>query len=398
MSQNSAHSARRKPMHGPGAMMMTEKPKDLVGTLRRLISFMGRYKLALAVVMLFAVASTAFNIVGPKVLSLATTELFNGITAKVQGTGGIDFTTIRNILLITLSIYIASSACSFVQSWVMSSIAQNTCYEMRRQIDLKIDRMPLGYFERTSTGDVLSRITNDVDMLGQSLNQGITQLITASVTIVGVVAMMLYISPLLTLVALVVLPISALLLSFVVKRSQKYFRTQQEMLGAINGQVEETFSGHVVVKAFNQEQRTVDAFDQTNGRLYESAWKSQFISGLMMPVMNMVANGGYVAVAVAGSVLAVRGAITVGDIQAFIQYVKNFTQPVQQLMQVANVLQSMAAAAERVFEFLDEDEVHDWPATASSEGICGEVEFRNVSFGYDPEHPVIRDFCAKVEP
>ena len=389
---------RRRPMHGPGAMMSVEKPKDLGGTIRRLLKFMGRYRIALIAVIAFAIASTAFNIIGPKVLSLATTELFEGVMAKVHGTGSVDYAAIRNILLTTLAIYLASSACSLVQQWVMSGIAQNTCYEMRRQIDLKVDRMPLGYFERTSTGDVLSRITNDVDTLGQSLTQGVTQLITASVTLVGVIVMMLTISPLLTLITLFILPVSAGLLTFVVKRSQKYFKTQQATLGSINGQVEETFSGHMVVKAFNQEDRAVDDFDQTNERLFESAWKSQFISGLMMPAMNMISNAGYVAVAVVGSWLAVQGTITVGDIQAFIQYVKNFTQPVQHLMQVANVFQSMAAAAERVFEFLDEDEVCDWDATATTEGLRGEVEFRHVGFGYEPEKPIIKDFCAKVQP
>ena len=387
-----------RPLHGPGAMMAGEKPKDLHGTVRRLVSFMGRYKAGLVVVFLFAIASTAFNIVGPKVLSLATTELFNGATAKMQGTGGIDYGAIRTILLRTLAIYVASSLCGFVQQWVMSGIAQNTCYEMRRQIDLKIDRMPLGYFERTSTGDVLSRITNDVDTLGQSLTQGLTQLVTATVTIAGVVAMMLVISPSLTLVALVILPVAAALLSVVVKFSQKHYRTQQATLGVINGQVEETFSGHLVVKAFNQEERTVRSFGETNDRLYVSAWKSQFISGLMMPIMNMISNAGYVAVAIAGSMLAVRGAITVGDIQAFIQYVKNFTQPIQQLMQVANVLQSMAAAAERVFEFLDENEVVDWEASATAQGLVGKVEFSHVRFGYDADKPVIHDFSAQVEP
>ncbi len=378
--------------------MAGEKPKDLGATLKRLLVFMGRYKVALAAVVVFAMASTVFSIIGPKVLSLATTELFEGVMAKVKGTGGIDYGAIRTILIITLAIYMVSSLCSLLQQWVMSSIAQNTCYEMRRQIDLKIDRMPMGYFERNSTGDVISRITNDVDTLGQSLTQGFTQLITASVTLVGVVVMMLTISPLLTLITLFILPVSAGLLAFVVKKSQKYFKAQQATLGAINGQVEETFSGHMVVKAFNQEDRVVGQFDQTNERLYESAWKSQFISGLMMPAMNMVSNAGYVVVAVTGSWLAVSGTITVGDIQAFIQYVKNFTQPVQHLMQVANVFQSMAAAAERVFEFLDEEEVEDWQATASLQDLRGDVEFRHVRFGYDADKPVISDFSAKVEP
>ena len=388
---------RRGPGHGPGSMANVEKPKDMKGTLRKLLAFMGRYKALLFVVLFFAVLSTVFNIVGPKVLSLATTELFNGIMAKIQGTGGIDFWAIQKILMATMGLYVISAACSFVQSWFMSSIAQNTAYELRRQIDLKFDRLAMGYFERTSTGDVLSRITNDVDTLGQSLNQGITQLITSVTTLIGVLVMMLSISWKLTLVTLVILPVSLVLLRFVVKHSQRYFKQQQEMLGAINGQIEETFAGHVVVKSFNQEDAAKESFGESNDKLYESAWKSQFISGLMMPIMNLVSNAGYAAVAILGSMMAVSGAITVGDIQAFIQYVKNFTQPIQQLTQVANVLQSMAAAAERVFEFLDEEEVEDWEAKAQAAILQGEVEFKHVRFGYDPEVPVIKDFNAKVK-
>lgn len=388
---------RRGPGHGPGSMANVEKPKDMKGTLRKLLAFMGRYKALLFVVLFFAVLSTVFNIVGPKVLSLATTELFNGIMAKIQGTGSIDFWAIQKILMATMGLYVISAACSFVQSWFMSSIAQNTAYELRRQIDRKFDRLAMGYFERTSTGDVLSRITNDVDTLGQSLNQGVTQLITSITTLIGVLVMMLSISWKLTLVTLVILPVSMVLLRFVVKHSQRYFKQQQEMLGSINGQIEETFAGHVVVKSFNQEGAAIESFGESNEKLYESAWKSQFISGLMHPIMNLVSNAGYAAVAILGSMMAVSGAITVGDIQAFIQYVKNFTQPIQQLTQVANVLQSMTAAAERVFEFLDEEEVEDWEAKAQAAILQGEVEFKHVRFGYDPEIPVIKDFNAKVK-
>ncbi|MCI7505414.1 MAG: ABC transporter ATP-binding protein/permease [Coriobacteriaceae bacterium] len=388
---------RRGPGHGPGSMANVEKPKDMKGTLRKLLAFMGRYKALLFVVLFFAVLSTVFNIVGPKVLSLATTELFNGIMAKIQGTGSIDFWAIQKILMATMGLYVVSAACSFVQSWFMSSIAQNTAYELRRQIDRKFDRLAMGYFERTSTGDVLSRITNDVDTLGQSLNQGVTQLITSITTLIGVLVMMLSISWKLTLVTLVILPVSMVLLRFVVKHSQRYFKQQQEMLGSINGQIEETFAGHVVVKSFNQEGAAIESFGESNEKLYESAWKSQFISGLMHPIMNLVSNAGYAAVAILGSMMAVSGAITVGDIQAFIQYVKNFTQPIQQLTQVANVLQSMTAAAERVFEFLDEEEVEDWEAKAQAAILQGEVEFKHVRFGYDPEVPVIKDFNAKVK-
>ncbi|WP_303203808.1 ABC transporter permease, partial [Raoultibacter timonensis] len=314
--------------HGPGAMMAGEKPKDLKGTLLKMLKFMGNFKVAIAIVFVFAIGSTIFNIIGPKVLSTATTELFNGIGAKIAGTGGIDFDAIARILLFTLGLYLLSAICSFIQGWMMSSVSQRTSYLMRKRISEKIDRMPMGYFERNSVGDTLSRITNDVDTLGQSLNQGVTQLITSITTIVGVFVMMLSINPLMTLITVVMVPISIVLIAVVVKRSQGYFKAQQKTLGAINGQVEETFSGHAIVKAFGQEDATAAQFDQTNAKLYESAWKSQFISGLMMPIMTFVGNLGYVAVAIAGSFLAVQGVITVGDIQAFIQYVKNFTQPI----------------------------------------------------------------------
>ncbi len=392
-------SPRRGPMggHGPGGGMMPgEKAKDFKGTLMKLFAFMGRFKAAIVVVLVFAVGSTIFNIVGPKVLSTATTELFNGIVAKIGGTGGINFDLIAQILLFTMGLYLLSAACSFVQGWIMSSISQRTCYELRKSIAEKIDRMPMGYFERTSTGDVLSRITNDVDTLGQSLNQGITQLITSTVTIIGVLIMMLSINPVMTLITVVILPLSLVLIMVVVKHSQKYFFAQQKTLGEINGLVEETFSGHAIVKAFNREDGTVDNFNATNARLYGSAWKSQFISGLMQPIMNFVGNLGYVVVAITGSFMAVQGIITVGDIQAFIQYVKNFTQPITQLTQVSNVLQQMAAAAERIFEFLGEpEEEEDHVSARSSEVECN-VQFEHVHFGYDPEKPVIRDFSASV--
>ena len=383
--------------HGPGGHMMPgEKPKDLKGTLGKLVAFMGRFKVAIVVVLVFAIGSTIFNIVGPKVLSTATTELFNGIVAKIDGSGGIDFDAIAQILLFTLGLYLLSAACSFVQGWIMSSVSQRTCYQLRGAIAEKIDRMPMGYFERTSVGDTLSRITNDVDTLGQSLNQGITQLITSVTTIIGVLVMMLTINPLMTLITVVILPISIVLILVVVKRSQKYFVAQQRTLGAINGIVEETFSGHAIVKAFNREDGTVDRFNETNAKLYGSAWKSQFISGLMQPIMTFVGNLGYVAVAIAGSFLAVQGVITVGDIQAFIQYVKNFTQPITQLTQVSNVLQQMAAAAERIFEFLDAPEEEPDHVSARTADVECNVRFDHVHFGYDPEKPVIKDFSAQV--
>ena len=409
-SQDTKHTAgagrpRRGPMgHGGPGMMPVEKAKDFKGTARRTFAYLGQFKVQLVVAIAFAIGACVFNVIGPRVLSTATTELFNGISAKITGTGGIDFSAVARILLMTLGLYAISAACQFVQGWMMTSVSQRTCYRLRRDITQKIDRMPMGYFEGTSTGDVLSRITNDVDTLGQSLNQGVTQLVTSAVTIVGVLAMMLTISPLMTLVTLVILPVSALLTATVVKRSQRYFRQQQETLGAINSQVEETFSGQAVVRAFGQEQRSVAAFAATNERLYESAWKSQFLSGLMMPLMNLVANLGYVAVAILGSALAVRGVITVGDIQAFIQYVKNFTQPITQLAQVSNVLQMMMAAAERIFSFLDEPEETDAYDVASAANPSASdvrearVEFDHVSFGYTPERLVIHDFSAQVEP
>ena len=398
-AQTDGAATRRGPMggHGPGhGMMPGEKPKDFKGTLKKMIGFMGRFKAALVVVLVFAIGSTVFNIVGPKVLSTATTELFNGIVAKIDGSGGINFDAIAQILLFTLGLYLLSAACSFVQGWIMSSVSQRTSYELRRSIAEKIDRMPMGYFERNSVGDTLSRITNDVDTLGQSLNQGVTQLITSVTTIIGVLVMMLTINPLMTLVTVVILPVSVVLIMVVVKRSQKFFLAQQRTLGEINGLVEETFSGHAIVKAFNREDGTVDNFNETNARLYNSAWKSQFFSGLMQPIMNFVGNLGYVAVAITGSFLAVQGIITVGDIQAFIQYVKNFTQPITQLTQVSNVLQQMAAAAERIFEFLDAPEEEPDHATARTADVECNVQFDHVRFGYDPEKPVIKDFSAQV--
>lgn len=396
-----AEAPRRGPFggHGPaGRMMPGEKPKDFKGTLGKLVSFMGRFKAALVVVVVFAIGSTVFNIVGPKVLSTATTELFNGIVAKIDGSGGIDFDAIARILAFTLGLYLLSAACSFVQGWMMSSISQRTCYQLRRAIAEKIDRMPMGYFERTRVGDTLSRITNDVDTLGQSLNQGVTQLITSVTTIIGVLVMMLSINPLMTLITVLILPVSVVLILVVVKRSQKYFVAQQNTLGEINGLVEETFSGHAIVKAFNREQGALESFNKTNGRLYASAWKSQFISGLMQPIMNFVGNLGYVAVAVAGSFLAVQGVITVGDIQAFIQYVKNFTQPITQLTQVSNVLQQMAAAGERIFRFLEQPEEEPEHVSARTADVECRVSFDHVRFGYDAQNPVIKDFSAEVAP
>lgn len=382
---------------GHHRMMPGEKAGDFKGTMKKMLSLMAAFKFALAAVLVFAIGSTVFNIIGPKVLSTATTELFEGVGAKIAGTGGIDFDAIAAILVATLALYGLSAACSFVQGWLMTGVSQKTCYLLRQRIAEKISRMPMGYFERTSTGDVLSRITNDVDTLGQSLNQGLTQLVTSSVTVVGVVVMMLTINVPMTLIALLVIPLSLLLVKAVVSRSQRYFRAQQKNLGAINGQVEETFSGHTVVRAFGKEDEALEQFRATNDVLYESAWKSQFLSGLMMPVMNFVGNLGYVAVAVSGAAFAIKGTITVGDIQAFVQYVKNFTQPMTQLAQVSNVLQQMAASAERVFEFLDAPEEEPSRGEDAAHASSGDVVFDHVRFGYDADEPVIKDFSARIE-
>ena len=397
MAKLKTASPRRRGGHGPmGRMMPGEKAQDFKGTIGKLVRFMGQFKVAFIAAIVFAMASAAFNIVGPKVLSQATTELFDGIVAKIGGTGGIDFDVVGSILLTTLALYCVSAACSFVQGWMMTSVSQRTCYGLRRKIAEKIDRLPVGYFERTSTGDVLSRITNDVDTLGQSLNQGVTQLITSATTMIGVLVMMLSINVEMTLIALLVIPLSLILVKVVVKRSQKYFRAQQKKLGEINGQIEETFSGQAIVRAFNKEDAALATFRETNEALYQSAWRSQFLSGLMMPIMGFVSNLGYVAVAIAGAIFAVQGRITVGDIQAFIQYVKNFTQPITQLAQVANVLQQMAAAAERIFEFLEAPEESPEQPKAKAADVPSDVEFDHVRFGYDSEHPVISDFSARV--
>ena len=383
---------------GHGGMMPGEKAKDFKGTTRKILSYIGRYKIAIVLVMISAVAGTVFNIVGPKVLSKATTEIFNGLVSKVSGGAGIDFQKIGVILLILLGLYCVSALFSFIQGYIMSGISQKLSFRMRKEISEKINRMPLAYFESKTVGEVLSRITNDVDTFGMSLNQSITTLITSVTTLIGVFIMMMTISPLMTLIALVILPISAFLISVVVKHSQKYFKAQQEYLGDINGTIEESYSGHTIIKAFNREEKVNQDFQETNAKLYSSAWKSQFLSGLMHPIMTFVGNLGYVAVAVTGSMLAVAGSITVGDIQAFIQYVRSFTQPITQIAQVFNMLQSMAAAAERIFEFLDEEEEPVTENPVRLEDIKGEVEFEHVRFGYDPQKPVIHDFTCHVEP
>ncbi len=401
MSENREYSKNRNMgRRGPGGhgMMPGEKAKDFKGTTRKILSYIGRYKIAIVLVMICAVMGTVFNIVGPKVLSKATTEIFNGLVSKVSGGAGIDFHKIGVILLILLGLYCVSALFSFIQGFIMSGISQKLSFRMRKEISEKINRMPLAYFESKTVGEVLSRITNDVDTFGMSLNQSITTLITSVTTLIGVFIMMMTISPLMTLIALVILPISAFLISVVVKHSQKYFKAQQEYLGDINGTIEESYSGHTIIKAFNREEKVNESFQETNAKLYSSAWKSQFLSGLMQPIMTFVGNLGYVAVAVTGSMLAVAGSITVGDIQAFIQYVRSFTQPITQIAQVFNMLQSMAAAAERIFEFLDEEEEPVTENPVRLDEIKGEVDFEHVKFGYDPEKPVIHDFTCHVNP
>lgn len=392
-------SRRRGPMGGGHGMMPGEKPKDLKGSIGKLFVYMGSFKIAVFCVMIFAVVSTVFNVAGPKILGRATTALSEGLMAKIAKTGGIDFDRIGKILLITLGLYVISSLFSFFQGYIMSGITQKVCYRMRKEISEKINRMPMKYFESRTYGEVLSRITNDVDTLGMGLNQSITQIITSVATMVGVLIMMLSISPLMTLIALVILPVSVALIGIVMKKSQKFFRSQQEYLGRINGQVEESFSGHLVIKAYNKEEDVIGEFDETNDTLYDSAWKSQFLSGMMHPIMMFVGNLGYAGVALSGGILAIKGVITIGDIQAFIQYVRNFTQPIQQIAQVANQVQSMAAAAERVFEFLNEEEEEQLAEhPVSTADLQGAVTFEHVKFGYKEDQIIIHDFSAHIVP
>ena len=398
--QKTYHRPPKRRGHGPGGpgMMPVEKAKDFKGSIGKLTAYIGRYKLAILVVMIFAVVGTVFNVVGPKVLGKATTTLSDGLMAKIAGTGGIDLTRISRILLFVLALYVVSALFTFIQHYIMSTISQKICYRMRKEISEKINRMPMKYFESRTYGEVLSRITNDVDTLGMSLSQSINQIITSVTMMVGVLVMMISISPLLTLIALFILPISISMIAFVMKKSQKYFRSQQEYLGEINGQVEENFTGHLVIKAYNKEEEVIRDFNQTNDYLYESAWKSQFLSGMMHPIMMFVGNLGYAAVALIGGLLAIKGTIEIGDIQAFIQYVKNFTQPIQQIAQVANQVQSMAAAAERVFEFLNEEEESQIVENpVSVDNIVGNVSFEHVHFGYKDDQIIIHDFSTEIK-
>lgn len=387
------------PGHGKrGPMGPDEKAKDFKGTMKKLWIYINEYKIGLLFVILFAIGSTIFSIAGPKILGKATTEIFNGLVGKISGGSGIDFEKLGKILIGLLCLYIASALLSFIQGYIMTGISQKLTYRMRKEISEKIHRLPMNYFDKVTHGEVLSRLTNDVDTLSQSLNQSATQLITSITTLIGVLIMMLSISPLMTLVALLILPISMLMISVIVKHSQKFFRDQQSYLGHVNGQVEEVYGGHNIVKAFNKEEDAIKTFNETNEILYQSAWKSQFLSGMMHPIMQFVGNLGYVGVSILGGYLTIKGSIEVGDIQSFIQYVRNFTQPIQQLAQVANMLQSTAAASERVFEFLDEaEEEQTVPNPVSIEGLKGNVAFEHVHFGYNPEHIIINDFSVNVK-
>lgn len=393
-----SEAMNRRPLRGHGKMT-GEKSKDFSGAVKKLLSYMKKYRVRMAVMMICTIAGTVFNIVGPKIMGKATTELFNGLVAKVNGTGSIDFGKIGMILVWTLGLYLFSAMFSFIQGFIMTGISNDVSYSLRKDISEKMNRLPLKYYESRTYGEVLSRITNDVDTLQQGLNQSITQLITSVTTLIGVLVMMLSINVWMTLCAVLILPVSMGIISTVMKHSQKYFRQQQQYLGEVNGQVEEIYAGQSIVKAFNKEEAVIDEFQKTNEKLYASAWRSQFFSGMMMPIMQFVGNVGYVMVALLGGFLTIKGAIEVGDIQSFFQYIKNFTQPVQQIAQVTNMMQS-AAASERVFELLEEeeeDQTTENPVKVD-DTLKGSVEFDHVSFGYNPNQIIIKDFSAKVKP
>jgi len=385
--------------HGPMAMMKGEKPRDFKGTMTKLIKYLGQYKVLILVVWIFAIASTIFAIAGPKILGKATTRLFEGVLAMIAGSGSIDFGYIGNIILLTLGLYLLSVLFSYVQGWVMSGISMNITYRFRRDISQKINRMPFKYFDSTSHGEVLSRVTNDVDTVSQTLNQSLSQIITSVATVIGVLVMMFTISWQMTLVALVIVPLSFLIISLIISKSQIYFKRQQDYLGHVNGHIEEMYGSHLVMKAFNGEEASVEQFDQINDTLYDSAWRSQFLSGLMFPIMNFVGNLGYVAICILGGYLAIKNLITIGDIQAFIQYVRSFMQPITQIANISNILQQTMAAAERVFEFLAEpEEVPDTANPVALQTVEGRVEFKNVHFGYNPDKIIIDDFSAAITP
>ena len=392
--------AKRGPMGGHGMKGPAQKSKDFKGTMRRLISYLAKYKLSIFLVLIFAIGSVTFSVIGPKILGKATTEIFNGLVSKVSGEGtGIDFDAIKRILMTLVTLYVLSAIFSFIQGFVMSGISQKVAYKLRDELSKKVNRLPMKYFDTRTHGEVLSRFTNDIDTLAQSLNQSLTQIITAVTTLIGVLIMMLSISVIMTISALVVIPISLFIISFIVKRSQKYFKYQQEYLGQVNGKVEELYGGHMVVQAFNGEEDSIKEFNKVNDKLYDSAWKSQFLSGIMQPLMMFVGNLSYVIVSILGGYLVVKNRIEVGDIQSFIQYVRNFNQPISQMAQISNQLQSTAAAAERVFEFLNEDEEDITVENpVSIEGLEGRIDFEHVKFGYNEDKTIIKDFTAHVKP
>ena len=386
------------PMGGPGGRGPVEKAKDVKGTTKKLGQRLSSYKIAIIIVMIFAIGSTIFSIVGPKILGNATTEIYTGLMNKINRTGGIDFAKIGKIILFALGLYGVSALFSMIQSYIMAGVAQKVTYKIRNELTEKINKLPMKYFDKRTNGEVLSIITNDVDTLSTGLNQSITQIITSIFTIIGILVMMISISWEMTIVSLLILPISGVILKKVIGKSQKYFVKQQEYLGHVNGQVEEVYGGHNIVKVFGREEQAIKEFEKENEELYKSGWRSQFLSGLMHPLMNFVGNVGYVAVAILGGYFAVKGRITVGNIQSFIQYNKQFTQPIGQVAQISSTIQSMIAAAERIFEFLEEpEEVEDVKKPVSTEGLKGNIEFKNVHFGYDPEKTIINDFNAKVK-
>lgn len=390
----------RGPMGGHGMRGSGEKAKDFKGTMRRLVSYLAKYRLSIIIVLIFAIGSVTFSVIGPKILGKATTEIFNGLVSKVSGNGtGIDFDAIKRILITLILLYIVSAIFSFIQGFIMSGISQKVAYNLRDELVKKINRLPMKYFDTRTHGEVLSRFTNDIDTLAQSLNQSLTQIITSVTTLVGVFIMMLSISVVMTFSALLVIPISLFIITFIIKKSQKYFKNQQEFLGQVNGQVEELYGGHVVVQAFNGEEDSINEFNKINNKLYESAWKSQFLSSTMQPIMMFVGNLSYVVVSILGGYLVIKNKIEVGDIQSFIQYVRSFNQPISQMAQISNQLQSTAAAAERVFEFLNEEEEDITVENpVSIEGLQGKIDFEHVEFGYNEDRIIIKDFNANVKP
>ena len=390
----------RGPMGGHGMRGSGEKAKDFKGTMRRLVSYLAKYRLSIIIVLIFAIGSVTFSVIGPKILGKATTEIFNGLVSKVSGNGtGIDFDAIKRVLITLILLYVVSAVLSFIQGFIMSGISQKVAYNLRDELVKKINRLPMKYFDTRTHGEVLSRFTNDIDTLAQSLNQSLTQIITSVTTLVGVFIMMLSISVVMTFSALLVIPISLFIITFIIKRSQKYFKNQQEFLGQVNGQVEELYGGHVVVQAFNGEEDSIKEFNKINNKLYESAWKSQFLSSTMQPIMMFVGNLSYVVVSILGGYLVIKNKIEVGDIQSFIQYVRSFNQPISQMAQISNQLQSTAAAAERVFEFLNEEEEDITVENpVSIEGLQGKIDFEHVEFGYNEDRIIIKDFNANVKP